>query len=87
MHASHIYGMTYKTNFNLAINSFFKIQNLYFLFKKKAISGKFLDLYLMKIQIRFLPEKISDLYLVKIHICFLLEKISDLYLMKIKIYF
>ena len=57
MHASHVYGMIYKTNFNLAINSFFKIQNLQFLFKKKTISGKFLDLYLMKIQICFSPEK------------------------------
>ena len=70
MHASHIYGMTYKTNFNLAINLFFKIQNLQFLFKKKTISGKFSFLYLMKIQICILPEKISDLYLVKIQICF-----------------
>ena len=49
MHASHIYGMTYKTNFNLAINLFFKIQNLQFLFKKKTISGKFSYLYLVKI--------------------------------------
>ena len=53
MHASHVYGMIYKTNFNLAINSFFKIQNLQFLFKKKTISRKFLDMYLMKIQICF----------------------------------
>ena len=59
MHASHIYGMTYKTNFNLAINLFFKIQNLQFLFKKKTISKKNSDLYLMKIH--------------KFFYCFLLE--------------
>ena len=70
MHASHIYGMTYKTNFNLAINSFFKIQNLQFLFKKKTISGKFSDLYLMKIQICFVCLKNSYLHLMKIQICF-----------------
>jgi len=70
MHASHIYGMTCKTNFNLVINSFFKIQNLQFLFKKKTISGKFSDLYLMKIQVFFLPEKFSDQNLMKIQIYF-----------------
>ena len=57
MHASHVYGMTQKTNFNLAIDSFFKIQNLQFLCKKKTTSRKFLDLYLIKIQICFLLEK------------------------------
>ena len=47
MHASHIHGMTYKTNFNLTLNSFFETSKSAILFKKKNISEKFLDLYLM----------------------------------------
>ena len=70
MHVSHIHGMTYKTNFNLTLNSLFETSKSAILFKKKNISEKFLDLYLMKIQINFDSKKFLDLYLVKIQISF-----------------
>ena len=58
------------------INLVFQIQNLQFLFKKKAISIiENYDMYLMKIHTSFVClKKNSDLYLMKIQICFCFEK-------------
>ena len=56
MHVSHIHGMTYKTNFNLTLNSFFETSKSAILFKKKNILEKFSDLYLVKKQISFVTR-------------------------------
>ena len=69
--------ITYLKNFDLTLNSFFEISKSTILInKKKIISEKFSDLYLMKIQIYFVVKKSSDLYLMKIQTYILLEKNS-----------